>query len=86
MESLPNIGPALAAALRDVGIRDAETLRAVGALAAWDDLYAAGTFHCLTSLMAVAAAVDGVPKRMLDEADRERLRAHRLRRIARPTS
>ena len=40
LESLPNIGPSLASALRDVGIRDAETLRAVGALAAWDDLYA----------------------------------------------
>lgn len=82
LESLPNIGPSLASALRDVGIRDAETLRAVGALAAWDDLYAAGRFHCLTSLMAVAGAVEGVPKRVLDDATRQELRAHRLARVA----
>ncbi|QQS00182.1 MAG: TfoX/Sxy family DNA transformation protein [Austwickia sp.] len=80
LESLPNIGPALAEALRDVGIGDAETLRAVGALAAWDDLYAAGRFHCLTSLMSVAAAVDGVPKRVLDERTRTVLRRHHERR------
>ncbi len=76
LESLPHIGPALASGLRDVGIADAETLRAVGALAAWDELYDAGRFHCLSSLSALAAAVAGMPRSTLDPLVKDDLRAH----------
>lgn len=81
LESLPNVGPALADGLRSVGIGDAETLRQVGALAAWDELYDAGLFHCLHSLTALAGAVEGVPKRALDPATRDRLGAHLAARL-----
>lgn len=72
LEALPNLGPALAAALRAAGIDDAEQLREVGSERAWVRVHP--RFDCLHSLLALEAAVQGIPKRELDEATRLRLK------------
>ncbi|WP_050347240.1 TfoX/Sxy family DNA transformation protein [Arsenicicoccus sp. oral taxon 190] len=73
MESLPNIGPKLAAALRQVGVPDAETLRARGAEAVWRELRSAGLFDSAMSLQALEGAVQGMRWHDLDRTLRARL-------------
>ena len=59
LESLPNIGPRLAADLREVGIPDAETLRDVGADEANRRLESAGLHACVSARKSVEGAVSG---------------------------
>jgi DNA transformation protein len=59
LESLVNIGPKLAADLREVGIPDAETLREVGADEAVDRLMAAGLRDCTHASRALHGAIEG---------------------------
>ncbi len=73
LRSLPGIGPQLEQALQAAGITDAETLRRLGAEAAWWAVHP--RFTCLHSLLALEGAVRGVPKHDLDPATRQRLRA-----------
>ena len=66
LRALPGIGPRLA------GITDAETLRRTGAVEAWRAVHP--RFTCFHSLLALEAAIQGLPKRELDDATRDRLR------------
>ncbi len=59
LESLPNIGPRLAADLCEVGIPDAETLRKVGADEANRRLGDAGLHSCLSARKSIEGAVTG---------------------------
>jgi TfoX C-terminal domain. len=59
LESLVNIGPALAADLRAVGIPDAETLRRVGAAEAVRRLADAGLRDCGHAARAIEGALSG---------------------------
>lgn len=60
LEDTINIGDALAAELRQVGIDDREALCAIGAAEAWNRLYAADLRDCVSSRLALAGAVRGV--------------------------
>jgi DNA transformation protein and related proteins len=60
IESLPNIGPELAAQLQKIGINTSEELLRVGAMAAWQRLVRAGLRDCLNSLLALEGAIEGV--------------------------
>ena len=59
--TLPNLGPAMAAALSRAGIKDAETLRALGADAAYARLLAGGERPHFIAYTAVAMALQGRP-------------------------
>lgn len=72
LEELPNIGPELARALRVAGIADADALRSVGSIEAWRRCHP--RFTCMHSLLALEGAVQGLPKRELDEPTRRRLK------------
>jgi DNA transformation protein and related proteins len=60
LEDLPNIGPKLAADLRQVGVPDAEALRSVGAAEAAQRLEDAGLRDCTHSRRALEGALAGV--------------------------
>jgi len=60
IESLPNIGPELAAQLQKIGVSTAEDLLRVGAVAAWQRLVRAGLRDCMNSLFALEGAIEGV--------------------------
>jgi DNA transformation protein and related proteins len=60
LESLPNIGPKLAADLRQIGVPDEETLRRVGAEEASRRLEEAGLRDCTHSRRALEGALAGV--------------------------
>lgn len=72
LTGLPNVGPALAAALKDVGIDTPAKLVEAGSVEAWWRIHP--TFDCLHSLLALEGAVQGIPKSQLDEETRQRLR------------
>ena len=76
LESVVNIGPKLAAALRRIGIDDLEMLRERGAVDAWDDLRRAGEFDCVPSLLALTGAVAGVRWHDLPATQRASLADH----------
>ncbi len=59
LESLPGIGPKLAADLQAVGIRDAESLHRLGAGEAADRLEAAGLRDCTHARRALEGALVG---------------------------
>lgn len=71
LEELPNIGPELARALRVAGIADADALRSVGSIEAWRRCHpgSPACTHC-----SLEGAVQGLPKRELDEPTRRRLK------------
>lgn len=60
LQTLPNIGPKLAADLRAVGIDDAEALRQVGADEAAQRLEEAGLRDCTHAKRALHGAIAGV--------------------------
>jgi hypothetical protein len=60
IQSLPNIGPELAAQLQKIGINTSEELLRVGAVAAWQRLVRAGLRDCMNSLLALEGAIEGV--------------------------
>jgi TfoX C-terminal domain len=60
LERLPNIGPKLAADLRQVGVPDEETLRRVGAEETARRLEEAGLRDCTHSRRALEGALAGV--------------------------
>lgn len=76
LTDLPNVGPALAAALKEVGIDTPLKLMEAGSVEAWWRIHP--TFDCLHSLFALEGAVQGIPKSRLDEETRQRLR-HEVR-------
>ncbi len=75
IELAVNIGSALAASLRDVGIRTRSDLGAIGALAAWERLR--GHRHAIatgTTLLRLEAATRGIRITQIAPAERSRLR------------
>lgn len=60
LESLVNIGPKLAADLRQVGVPDAETLRLIGAWEVAERLADAGPRDCVHARRALEGALAGV--------------------------
>lgn len=60
LESLVNIGPKLAADLRQVGVPDAEELRRIGAPEAAQRLADAGLRDCTHARRALEGAIAGV--------------------------
>jgi len=72
LTDLPNIGPKLATALHDAGITTPEELYTVGSVEAWWRVHPA--FDCMNSLLALEGAVQGIPKKALDEETRQYLR------------
>jgi len=76
LERAPNIGPTLARELRQVGVRDLDELRALGAVEAWERLRLAGLRTCAHSLRALEGAIQGIDWMTMPEADRARLTTH----------
>lgn len=72
LSELPNIGPALAQALKDAGIDTPAALIEVGSIEAWWRIHP--TFDCLHSLLALEGAIQGIPKSHLDQQTRQRLK------------
>lgn len=72
LSDLPNIGPALAQALKDAGIDTPAALIEVGSIEAWWRIHP--TFDCLHSLFALEGAIQGIPKSRLDQQTRQRLK------------
>ncbi|EPH03418.1 hypothetical protein HMPREF1531_01479 [Propionibacterium sp. oral taxon 192 str. F0372] len=72
LTDLPNIGPALARALKNVGIDTPTKLIEAGSLEAWWRIHP--TFDCLHSLLALEAAIQNIPKTHLDQQTRQRLK------------
>lgn len=60
LESVVNIGPKLAAGLRNVGVNDLGQLCDEGAVAVWERLRRADEFDCVHSLLALEGAVQGI--------------------------
>lgn len=61
LTSIPNIGPATAQALRAAGVKDAETLRAMGADAAYAALLRAGNRPHFIGYYVLHMALQGRP-------------------------
>lgn len=74
LEKMSNLGPVLAGRLRQAGIPDGETLRAVGSEAAFLRLRAQDPTVCFHMLTAIEGAVEGVRKTQLSPARRAELR------------
>jgi DNA transformation protein len=73
LEQTINIGPRLAAQLRQVGVADLESLRELGAQEAWDRLRAVGLRDCANSRLALEGAVRGVRWISIPKAERARI-------------
>jgi TfoX C-terminal domain len=73
LEQAINIGPSLAAELRQVGVADLESLHEFGAGEAWDRLRAAGLHDCGNSRLALEGAVRGVRWTRIPTAERDRI-------------
>ncbi len=73
LEELVNIGPALAADLGDMGIRDAGDLRELGAIEVGRRLEAAGKHDCINAVLAVEGAIRGRRWMSMPAEDRARL-------------
>lgn len=76
LATAPNIGPKLAAGLREVGIGSMDELRAVGAVDAWDRLRGADLFDCVNSMLALEGAIEGVRWHHLPAEQRQALTTH----------
>jgi DNA transformation protein len=74
LEDTVNIGPRLAAALRDVGIANIEDLREAGSVEACRRMEERGLHDCLSALMALEGAIVGVRWFTLEPEHRRRLR------------
>lgn len=75
IEELPNLGPATARMLAEVGIEDEEALRAIGAVDAYRRLkFRFGRDVTLVALYALEAALTNRDWRMLDMEEKDRLR------------
>lgn len=76
IEDLPNLGPYMARRLADIGVTNADELRALGALAAYRRLkFQFGREMTLNALWAMEAALLGMDWRHLSNAQKEALRA-----------
>ncbi len=76
LEQVVNVGPKLAAGLRQVGIPSLDELVDRGSIEAWELLRAAGLFDCCSSLFALEGAIRGVRWHHLPDELRAELTAH----------
>ena len=74
LTQLPNIGPALAGRLADIGVTSAEQLRTLGAVAAVRELLVVDDPACYNTLYALQGAIEGIRWHDLPHATRERLK------------
>ena len=73
--NLPSLGPVTAKRLADVGITTPEQLRKVGAVAAYKMLkFRFGRDVTLNALYGLEAAVRNIDWRLIDDAEKARLR------------
>ena len=75
VESIPNLGPAMAAAFARAGIADAETVRALGADAAYARLIATGERPHFIAYYALVMGLMGRPWNDCRGAEKAALRA-----------
>ena len=75
LTDMPNIGPHAAEQLAQVGIVTPEDLMAAGAERAWLKVQAIDPGVCLHKLYGLEGAVQGVPKKELDPARKQELKA-----------
>lgn len=75
MEELPNIGPALAARLAEIGITTPDELRAAGSIACVRQLHEAHEPACYSTLYALEGAIRGIRWHDLPAHDRQELKA-----------
>ncbi|MBU5627204.1 TfoX/Sxy family protein [Oscillibacter sp. MSJ-2] len=76
LTDLPNIGPVLEGHLRSVGIISPESLRRCGAAEAFVRIRAqTDKTACLHKLLALEAAVEGIPKKELSAEKKAELKA-----------
>lgn len=67
LQSLPNIGKVVAGLLKEVGIETAEDLKAIGSENAFLRLQAVDDGACLSMLMGLEGAIQGIRWHALDE-------------------
>lgn len=72
LSNLPNVGPVLVRALKEAGIDTPAKLVELGSVEAWWCIHP--TFDCMHSLFALEGAIQRIPKSLLDEETRRRLR------------
>ena len=75
LTDMPNIGPHAAEQLEQVGIATPEDMLALGAEQAWLKLQVIDRGVCVMQLYALEGAVQGIPKKQLDPARKEQLKA-----------
>lgn len=75
LTDLPNIGAHASEQLTQVGVETAEDLLALGAEGAWLKLQTIDPGVCIMQLYDLEGAVQGVPKKVLDPARKEELKA-----------
>ncbi|MDO5082629.1 hypothetical protein EII34_13120 [Arachnia propionica] len=78
LTGLPNVGQVLARALTEAGIDTPAKLVELGSVEAWWRIHP--TFDCMHSLFALEGAIQGIPKSLLDDETRRRLREEANRR------
>lgn len=75
LQDLPNIGPALASRLADIGITNADQLRRTGSVACVRQLHEAHDPACYNTPYALEGAIRGIRWHDLPVADRAALKA-----------
>lgn len=75
IEDLPNIGPALAARLSDIGITEPDQLREAGSVACVLRLHDVHDPACYNTLYALEGAIRGIRWHDIPTADRDVLKA-----------
>lgn len=66
LEDLPNIGKVVAQQLIQVGIKDPDELKAIGAKEAWLKIQAIDDSACIHRLYGLEGAIEGIKKTQLD--------------------
>lgn len=75
LTDLPNIGPHAVEQLTEAGIATAEDLLAIGAEQAWLKMQVVDPGVCIMQLYDLEGAVQGIPKKELDPARKQELKA-----------
>lgn len=78
LTDMPNLGPATAAQLREVGILTPDALREIGAKEAWLRIYQIDPSACYSRLMGLEGAIRDIPKKLLPQAVKDDLKAYYL--------
>jgi DNA transformation protein len=74
LSKLPNIGKAIEAQLKEVGIHDYDDLKACGAKQAWLKIQAIDDSACINRLLALEGAIQGIRKQFLPDEKKKELK------------